>query len=189
MRKLDIGGGPIIRRGYERIDFDMLVKPDILWDLNKIPWPINNETYDRIVSFHTIEHLPEINPFLREVTRIIKDKGTFRFDFPHYSVAFIEPGHRRGYGCHALSYHKQFIHKKPRMEWSSGRENKKLPYRIINKVLTHLANKNPYVCERVWCYLVGGFSNVILEGHIDKSKMSLDWFMNDDQVLDVNSMG
>lgn len=66
------------------------------------------------------------------------------------------------------------------MEWSSGRDNKSLPYRILNNVLTHLANHNPYVCERTWAYLVGGFSNVILEGNIDKSKAKDAWFRDDE---------
>ena len=180
MRKLDIGSGHIIRKGFERIDFDKDAKPDILWNINNVPWPIPNNVYDEIICYHVIEHLPEINPFLREVLRISKDGAKFRFDFPHYSVTFIESSHRRGYGCHALGSFKEFVIKKPRMEWSSGRENKNMPCRIANNVLTHLANYNPYVCERVWCYLVGGFSNVILEGSINKSKGSNEWFRDDD---------
>ncbi len=74
------------------------------------------------------------------------------------------------------------------MEWSSGRENKGLPYRIANNVLTHLANHNPYVCERTWCYLVGGFSNVILEGIINKSKKNNAWYRHDD-VFSNDSKG
>ncbi len=188
MRKLDIGGGPIIRKGYERIDFDVETEPEIWHDLNIVPWPIKDNTYDEIISYHTIEHLPELNPILREILRIAKDGARFRFDFPHYSVVFIEPTHRRGYGCHALTSFKEFIIKKPRMEWSSGRENKSLPYRIMNNVLTHLANHNPYVCERTWCYLVGGFSNVILEGVIDKSKKNNAWYRHDDVFIN-DSMG
>ncbi len=188
MRKLDIGCGPIYRKGFERMDFDFHVKPDIQWDLNIPNWPIKHNTYDVIVSSHVIEHLPEINPFLREVLRIAKDGCKFRFDFPHYSVVFIEPTHRRGYGCHALTSFKEFIVENIRMEWSSGRENKGLPYRIANNVLTHLANYNPYVCERTWCYLVGGFSNVILEGYINKKKCLDAWFRDDD-ILKVDSMG
>ncbi len=180
MRKLDIGAGPLRRKGYERIDFDKEVDPDILHDLNIFPWPIQNNIYDSVIAYHVIEHLPEINPFLREVLRIAKDGAYFRFDFPSYHVAFIFPTHRRGYGCQALESFEEFVIVKPRMEWSSGRENKRLSYRIANNVLTHLANYNPYVCERTWAYLVGGFSNVILEGNIDKSKAKDAWFRDDE---------
>ncbi len=179
-RKLDIGGGSIIREGYERIDIDKTVNPDIHHDLNKIPWPIESALYDEIVSYHTIEHLLDINPFLREVTRIAKDRSNFHFEFPHYSVTFIEPGHRRAYGLHALEYHKQFVLTKRRMEWSPNRENKGIVYRLLNKLISFFANLAPYKCERLWCYWVGGFSNVILDGYIDKSKITKEWFVDDD---------
>ncbi len=180
MSKLDIGSGPIYRKGFTRMDFDKNVRPDILWDLNKFPWPIDNDSYDRVESHHTIEHLPEISPFLREVTRIAKDGSTYRFEFPHYSVAFIEPGHRRGYGLHALSYHKQFVNDLIRLEWSPDRKNKGILFKIMDKTFTFFGNLSPYKTERIWCYWVGGFSNVVLEGHIDKSKMTNKWFQHDE---------
>lgn len=53
-----------------------------------------------------------------------------------------------------------------------------------------MANHSPYPAERIWCYWVGGFSNVQLKGHIDKKVDIVDnWFRKtqaDDCVVEKN---
>lgn len=165
--KIDLGCGPIYREGFLRADFSDEFKPDVLFDLNVIPWPLPDNHFAVIYSSHVIEHLPDINPFLREAIRISKHGCRFRFEFPHYSVYAIEPGHLRGYGLHALEYFKEFRTEERRLEWSPGRDKGRL-YSFLDSVITSLANVNPFIAERLWCYWVGGFSNVVLKGWINK---------------------
>lgn len=167
-RKVDLGCGPVRKQGFLRVDWDRSVNPDLAFDLERRPWPLPSNHFTEIYSSHVVEHLTDIDVFLSEAVRIAAPNARFRFEFPHYSVAFIEPEHRRGYRLHALALHPEFKVEKARLEWSPDRKGKSRLYYLFDRVITWLANLNPYMTERVWCYWFGGFSNVVLEGHVDK---------------------
>ena len=43
--------------------------------------------------------------------------------------------------------------------------------RISNSIISRLANLNPYLCDRVWCYWVGGFD--LIEGEFIRYECEL----------------
>ena len=166
--KVDLGSGTVRKEGYLRVDHDVGVNPDLCFDLEVKPWPLSSDFFREIYCSHVVEHLSDTRVFLSETVRIAKAGASFRFEFPHYSVASIEPDHRRGYGLHALALFPQFKVEWVKLEWSPHREGKSLFYYVLDEIITRLANLNPYVTERVFCYWVGGFSNVVLTGRIEK---------------------
>lgn len=87
--RLDIGGGANPNLGFVNIDILPLKEVDIVWDLEKFPWPIGDETVLVATASHVLEH---INPhkgifikFMDEVWRILKPDGQFAIVVPHGS--------------------------------------------------------------------------------------------------------
>lgn len=167
---IDLGCGERRKEGFIRVDWNPLVEPDYCFDLGQGNWPLKSNTYNIIHCNHVFEHLTEIDMMLKEIIRIAKPGAFFYFSFPHYSVASIEPDHRGRWGIHCLALNPEFkLYEKDgvRVGWSPRRDKGWL-YRFFNTVLSWFANLNPYLWERVFCYWFGGFSEVILQGRIEK---------------------
>lgn len=82
---------------WEGIDiFDFGQK--YIWDIEKTPWPIGNETYDYIEAIHALEHVHQdkVIAVMNECHRILKRGGKFNIQVPsaHYpNEAFSDPTH------------------------------------------------------------------------------------------------
>lgn len=83
MRKLDIGCGLHKQVGFEGMDLFPLPGVDIVWDLEKTPWPIEDDTYDEVIAYHSLQQVREIIPAVREIHRVTKPGGIIRIRVPH----------------------------------------------------------------------------------------------------------
>jgi len=74
--KLNLGCGNSIKEGYKNLDY-----PEI--DLEKIPYPFDDNSVDEVVLSHVLEHL-WIKPTLviEEIHRILKPNGIFILKLP-----------------------------------------------------------------------------------------------------------
>lgn len=67
---------------------------------NALGMPFSDGSFERVVSFETIEHLPDTHAFLREIRRVIRQDGLFvvstplvaetnpRPDNPHHTIEY-----------------------------------------------------------------------------------------------------
>lgn len=85
--RLDIGGGNNPQPGFVNIDIQPLPKVDIVWDLEKTPWPLPDECVTTAIASHVLEH---INPakgifinVMNEIWRVLKPNGQFAFVVPY----------------------------------------------------------------------------------------------------------
>lgn len=94
--RLDIGGGQLPQPGFVNMDIRPLPGVDIVWDVNRHPWPLPDECVLTAVCSHLVEHIPPvaITPdgtrfpfmeFMDEVWRIMKIGGEFALSLPHGS--------------------------------------------------------------------------------------------------------
>ncbi|MHC4663732.1 MAG: class I SAM-dependent methyltransferase [Planctomycetota bacterium] len=102
MKTLDIGCGNGKTDGAVGIDMRENPGVDIVWDLNKTPWPLEDNAFDRIVCRHIIEHLDDIAKTMSEIYRTAKEGAIVEIRVPHFSSlnAYRDPTHR-----HYLSLH------------------------------------------------------------------------------------
>ncbi len=139
------------------MDIDPTSQADIFHDLNRFPYPLEENSIDKIYAKHIIEHLDHPREFLREIYRILKPGGTAFVETPHFSsrVAYSEPEHKLFYSYFMFTeLLKGLDFKVLRQEITFYKT-----FRLLG--IRHLANRFPDTYERFWTYLFPA-ENVIL---------------------------
>lgn len=85
MKVLDVGCGTKKREGAVGIDRLELPHVDIVWNLDELPWPIEDSTFDHVVLSHVIEHLQKPVAILDEVHRVARPGAEVEIITPHFS--------------------------------------------------------------------------------------------------------
>jgi SAM-dependent methyltransferase len=86
--RLNLGCGSDLRAGYVNVDDGSMwpskLPPNVVChDLNRFPWPFEDDSADEILMWHVLEHLPDTAQVLREVKRILKPGGVFWGQVPY----------------------------------------------------------------------------------------------------------
>jgi len=157
LKRLDIGCGANKVQGAVYLDVDPKVKPDILHDLNKFPYPIESKSFDEIYAKHVIEHLDDPSGFMKEIERILKPGGTVFIETPHFSsrVAYSEPQHKLFFSYFMFNSVINGLN----LEVVEQRITFYKTFRLVG--ISFLANKFPDIYERFWTYIFPA-ENVIL---------------------------
>jgi len=180
LSKLNLGCGEEKKAGYINIDIRPLTKPDILHDLNKIPYPFLDNTFDIVEANHVLEHLNNVFLVMKEINRILKPGGRLILKVPHFSRGFTHAEHFHSFDVtFPLYFNEKFTKigfsgvkfdlKEMKLQWlaffhlmpSIGYGKLTiLLLKGLSKVVSFLANLDPYFCSRIWCYWVGGFDQI-----------------------------
>ncbi len=85
--KLNLGCGSNILENYINLDKFDYYNPNIVHDLEVIPYPFENDSFDEILMSHVLEHIgqdPNIfNNIIKELYRICKNKSIIDIRVPH----------------------------------------------------------------------------------------------------------
>jgi SAM-dependent methyltransferase len=90
---LNIGCGFRKMKGAVNVDAFPNCEPDVLWNLNKTPWPWADESVDMIHAHQVMEHLDDWWAALKECSRILKVGGTLEISVPDHTST-IDMGYR-----------------------------------------------------------------------------------------------
>lgn len=82
---------------------------DVIWDLEKFPWPFPDNSVDEIVCNHYIEHTKDLIAFMNELHRIMVPGGTAIIRAPYYNSmrAWQDPTHVRAISEATFLYYNQ----------------------------------------------------------------------------------
>jgi len=82
--KLNLGCGGDKREGYVNVDIRKEVNPDRIMDLEKTPYPFDNESVDEILAKDVIEHFSfrNVERVVKEWHRILKKGGKLVIQTP-----------------------------------------------------------------------------------------------------------
>jgi len=106
MNTLDVGCGNAKTPGAMGIDSNPQAAADIIHDLNVYPWPLESDTFDRIICSHIVEHVADLIKFMVEVHRVAKPGARVEIVTPHFSnrFSFTDPTHLRHLGLRSFDY-------------------------------------------------------------------------------------
>ncbi len=141
-----------------RLDISSAVNPDVVWDLEKTPYPFDDSSFSEIQCLDVIEHLGNIPNALEEFHRILKRDGVLKITTPHFSCAnsYIDPTHKWHLSYfsfdyfsdgHCLSYYSKARYriKYRHIQFQGGKINR--------SIISRLANKFPINYEQRWAWI------------------------------------
>jgi SAM-dependent methyltransferase len=103
---LDVGCGQNKTPGAIGIDSNPKTHADVIHDLGVVPYPFADNEFDEIVSYHVIEHVPDVMAFVTELYRITRPGGKMKFVTPHYTNPdwASDPTHRNHLNSYSFQY-------------------------------------------------------------------------------------
>lgn len=103
--KLNLGCGNDIREGWVNLDIADLPGVDIVHDLNVLPLPFADESFDEILCLDVLEHV-DYPILLKECHRILRGNGRIRIEVPHFSSNnnFVDPTHRNRFSVKTFNF-------------------------------------------------------------------------------------
>jgi SAM-dependent methyltransferase len=112
MKILELGCGN--RKGYQcpyngkiiGVDIDKNSQADVIWDLEKYPYPFKDNEFDAIYSRHALEHLEDTVRTMKELHRITKPHGRIYIIVPHFAsnLAHDNVTHKKFFGVNSFNF-------------------------------------------------------------------------------------
>ena len=174
-RKLNLGCGKFKLTGYHNVDAWPEAHPDQLVNLEELPLPFGDGTFDEVRADHLLEHLHDPFAMMREMHRICAPGALIRIKVPHFSRGMTHADHKRSFDVAFPYYFNpkfgpgyigcEMILEYQRLRWFGQPYMKRdvMPAplfwagRCAGFLFDIAANLSPIVCSRLWCFWVGGF--------------------------------
>jgi SAM-dependent methyltransferase len=88
------------------IDRNPASRADVLCDLDRFPYPFRDNSFDRLLAIHVIEHVADVMATMEEFHRLVRPGGTVRIETPHYTdfSSFCDPTHRSHLNSFSFRY-------------------------------------------------------------------------------------
>ena len=99
MRILSIGAGMERIDGAVHLDRVSLPGIDIVWDIERTPWPMGTGCWDKVVANDVLEHVNNIIGVVDEINRVLKVGGVLEAQVPQWGTinTAIDPTHVRAF--------------------------------------------------------------------------------------------
>lgn len=155
--KLNLGCGLKQMADHVNLDVVASVKPDVVHDLNRFPYPFPDNCFDEIRAMDVIEHVADLPAMMREIWRIGGPGALVELTTPHFSCvnSYIDPTHVRHLSASSMDY---FTAGHPlNFYGSEGFEvlQKRILFQptLVNKLVSRLADRWPVEYERRWAWI------------------------------------
>lgn len=191
---LNLGSGKTRIPGVLNVDLvDIKGYTDIVHNLDQTPYPFKTASVDEVHLYHLLEHLNDPLKKIEEIHRILKPGGVLHLRVPHFSSmgAFTDITHKRPFGYFSFdcfepdSYHHFYTQARFRITHKSikyfglypneGFYEKYIHHntcpllvRPLVRLINFFISLSPSFFERVWCYWVGGATEVVIDMQKEK---------------------
>jgi SAM-dependent methyltransferase len=167
---LDIGCGSAKTPGAVGLDISADTDADIVHNLDELPYPIEDASFDQILMQDVIEHVREPIKVLEELHRIARPGARIQLRTPHFSsiLAYGDPTHRHYFSTIAIRSlaEPRFAHYTAvRFRVVHVTLDLWLPFRLVG--LGALANRFPETYEK---YLAFRFPTMNIRAELEVLK-------------------
>ncbi len=169
--KLNLGCGRDYRQGWVNLDNCEAadLQPDVIHDLNKLPYPFKDNTFDYVLANNVLEHIDSPLSCLEELWRVSKPGAVIEIKVPYFTswTAWGDITHKRpftyntfsmlcGFGkgglrVNSLYVKPLFAYKNRKLIW--GNTGNKVLKPVVN-FMNWLVNINPEFLERRMPFLI-----------------------------------
>ncbi|MFH2069970.1 MAG: methyltransferase domain-containing protein [Elusimicrobiota bacterium] len=106
MKTLDIGCGKNKTKGATGIDRLPGSDADVIHDLNRFPYPFEDNAFDLVICRNVLEHLDDVVGVMTEIHRICRPGARVEILVPHFSSvdAFTDITHKHFFSSHSFDY-------------------------------------------------------------------------------------
>lgn len=106
---LDLGCGPHKQKGFIGSDKRDINGVDLVFDIEKFPWPVPGNSVDKLLMSHVLEHMKPwlVNDIMNEMWRVMHPNGQALIAVP-YAGSFgfwQDPTHTKGYNEATWAYY------------------------------------------------------------------------------------
>lgn len=157
-RALNLGCGLQKRPDCLNVDLRPVVEPDLVWDLDRRPYPLPRDHFQQVYAHDVVEHLADVQGFLEEVHGLLAPGGILEITTPHFSCSnsFTDPTHRHHLGYFSFDY---FTEGDTLSFYSSARftiVDRLLVFhnRLHDRLVARFANRHPAFYERRLTWLL-----------------------------------
>jgi SAM-dependent methyltransferase len=154
---LNLGCGRARLDGAINLDRVAAVEPDVVHDLDKFPWPFEENQFNEVRASDVIEHCSDVVATMEEIHRVARSGAFVQITTPHFSSAnsFIDPTHRYHFSYFSFHY---FTDEQAFDFYSEKRFRRRRAQivfypTLVNKLVWRFANRYPLAYERRWTWL------------------------------------
>jgi SAM-dependent methyltransferase len=177
-RQLNLGCGNYPLEDHVNVDGDFRVRPQVICDLDRRPYPFPDGAFTRIFASHVLEHLRDPFAAMAEWHRLLAPGGELHVKVPHFSRGFTHPDHKRGFDVSFPLYFDErmppwyvgtpFRLKRLRLHWNAQPYLKRYVASPVSCAVASalgfaidtVANLHPILFSRLFTFWVGGFEEV-----------------------------
>lgn len=151
---LHLGAG--LKSRVDAVNVDA-TNPDVVHDLDLVPWPFEADRFREVHAYDVIEHLTDIVCTMEEIHRVCTDGALVKITVPHYSCsnAFTDPTHKHYFSSSSFNY---FTGDNEFAFYTDRRFRRRVASIVfrptpVNKVVARLAKRWPVAYERRWAWM------------------------------------
>lgn len=103
---LNLGSGSVPLPNFVNVDVADIPGVDVVWDLDKAPWPWEAESVYFIRAYDIFEHVNDPLTFMHECWRVLQPGRPLELHVSHWQSenAYTDPTHRRFCTPHTFDY-------------------------------------------------------------------------------------
>lgn len=148
---LDLGCGTSKRPGAVGVDIGPFPGVDVVHDLNRYPYPFDEDSADDISLDNVLEHLVDVVATMEELHRLGRDGCRVRIDVPYFRSRWAagDPTHLHAFTPESFAYFDPAHPFSSRYGYSSARfavesvvYNERFPRRGPKAIVAKYANRN-----------------------------------------------
>ena len=138
-KKLNLGCGTDIKEAFVNLDVFKFKGVDVVHDLNKFPFPFQDDSFSEVLISHVLEHVEDPVKVMEEVWRISENGAIIEIGVPYFSGlnAVGDPTHKHFFAAKTFD----FFERGKLGKGNYFEESREMNFKIVKKRIIYSNNR------------------------------------------------